>query len=188
VEPQGWRLDELRALFARVGVTGNHLGRKHARDVGLWPHPDVPLTAKRVRLLGQSRQHLLTARLTAPDPFRTHHSFEGARCEASNRDPAVSQTTAPCGWVPYVPLLRATVDPQCQRRVTYIARGDGPNFSRSREFVLTGEPVAVMRGGAQLAALLATGSSQLYIEFRKDGQPIDPSPWWAASEIEKVRG
>jgi len=52
---------------------------------------------------------------------------------------------------------------------------------------LTGEPVAVMRGGAQLAALLATGSSQLYIEFRKDGQPIDPSPWWGW-QIEKVRG
>jgi murein hydrolase activator len=28
----------------------------------------------------------------------------------------------------------------------------------------------------------------LYIEFRKDGTPIDPGPWWAASEGEKVRG
>jgi septal ring factor EnvC (AmiA/AmiB activator) len=56
------------------------------------------------------------------------------------------------------------------------------------EFLLTGEPVAVMRGGAQLAALLATGSHQLRVEFCKDGIPIDPSPWWAASEIEKVRG
>jgi septal ring factor EnvC (AmiA/AmiB activator) len=53
---------------------------------------------------------------------------------------------------------------------------------QSIQDVLTGEPVAVMRGGAQLAALLATGSSQLYIEFRKDGTPIDPSLWWAASE------
>jgi len=28
----------------------------------------------------------------------------------------------------------------------------------------------------------------LYIEFRKDGTPIDPGPWWATSESEKVRG
>jgi hypothetical protein len=26
------------------------------------------------------------------------------------------------------------------------------------------------------------------VEFRKDGTPIDPSPWWAANEGEKVRG
>ena len=28
----------------------------------------------------------------------------------------------------------------------------------------------------------------LYVEFRKDGTPIDSGPWWAASEGEKVRG
>jgi len=58
------------------------------------------------------------------------------------------------------------------------------------QFVLTGEPVAVMGNGSQIAAILATGSSQpvLYIEFRKDGQPVDPGPWWAAGEGEKVRG
>jgi len=26
------------------------------------------------------------------------------------------------------------------------------------------------------------------VDFRKDGTPIDPSPWWAANEGEKVRG
>jgi hypothetical protein len=26
------------------------------------------------------------------------------------------------------------------------------------------------------------------VEFRKDGTPIDPSPWWAKNEDEKVRG
>lgn len=57
------------------------------------------------------------------------------------------------------------------------------------QFVLTGEPVAVMGGGPQAAAAVATGSSQpiLYIEFRKDGTPVDPSPWWA-HDSEKVRG
>jgi len=58
------------------------------------------------------------------------------------------------------------------------------------QFVLTGEPVAVMGNGPQIAAILATGSTQpvLYIEFRKDGLPVDPGPWWAAGGSEKVRG
>ncbi|HZT27321.1 MAG TPA: peptidoglycan DD-metalloendopeptidase family protein [Pseudolabrys sp.] len=58
------------------------------------------------------------------------------------------------------------------------------------QFVLTGEPVAVMGDSSHIAAILATGSSQpvLYVEFRKDGIPVDPGPWWAAGEGEKVRG
>jgi septal ring factor EnvC (AmiA/AmiB activator) len=58
------------------------------------------------------------------------------------------------------------------------------------QFVLTGEPVAVMGGGSQVSATVATGAKQpvLYVEFRKDGTPIDPSPWWATNEGEKVRG
>jgi septal ring factor EnvC (AmiA/AmiB activator) len=58
------------------------------------------------------------------------------------------------------------------------------------QFVLTGEPVGVMGNSSHIAAILAAGSSQpvLYIEFRKDGTPVDPGPWWAAGEGEKVRG
>ncbi|MDT3685348.1 MAG: peptidoglycan DD-metalloendopeptidase family protein [Pseudorhodoplanes sp.] len=59
------------------------------------------------------------------------------------------------------------------------------------QFVLTGEPVAVMgSGAAQVAAAVPVGTSQpvLYVEFRKDGTPVDPGPWWAKSESEKVRG
>lgn len=58
------------------------------------------------------------------------------------------------------------------------------------QFVLAGEPVATMGTGSHIAAILASGSSQpvLYIEFRKDGTPVDPGPWWVAGEGEKVRG
>jgi septal ring factor EnvC (AmiA/AmiB activator) len=58
------------------------------------------------------------------------------------------------------------------------------------QFVLTGEPVAVMGNKSQLAATtpLTTSQPVLYVEFRKDGTPVDPGPWWAASESEKVRG
>jgi septal ring factor EnvC (AmiA/AmiB activator) len=59
------------------------------------------------------------------------------------------------------------------------------------QFVLTGEPVATMGdGSAKTAAAIAIGAAQpiLYVEFRKDGTPIDPGPWWARPEMKKVRG
>jgi murein hydrolase activator len=59
------------------------------------------------------------------------------------------------------------------------------------QFVLAGEPLASMGdGAAQTAATIAIGAKQpvLYVEFRKDGAPIDPSPWWAKSDIRKVGG
>jgi septal ring factor EnvC (AmiA/AmiB activator) len=59
------------------------------------------------------------------------------------------------------------------------------------QFVLAGEPVGVMGGGATLGqSFIASGPSDrsvLYVEFRKDGNSIDPTPWWASAE-EKVRG
>ena len=59
------------------------------------------------------------------------------------------------------------------------------------QFVLAGEPVGSMGDGvSKTASAIAIGASQpvLYVEFRKDGAAIDPSPWWAKSELEKVRG
>jgi septal ring factor EnvC (AmiA/AmiB activator) len=59
------------------------------------------------------------------------------------------------------------------------------------QFVLAGEPVAVM-GSRQFASLgdLDHSSVQplLYVEFRKDGNSIDPSPWWDRRDEEEVRG
>lgn len=59
------------------------------------------------------------------------------------------------------------------------------------QFVLAGEPVASMgEASGKTAAAIAIGAAQpvLYVEFRKDGAAIDPGPWWAKSEREKVRG
>jgi septal ring factor EnvC (AmiA/AmiB activator) len=48
--------------------------------------------------------------------------------------------------------------------------------------VLAGEPVGVM-GEAKVASATASGignaGPELYVEFRKDGKPVDPAPWWA---------
>jgi len=59
------------------------------------------------------------------------------------------------------------------------------------QFVLAGEPVATMGDTSSLSAGnggVETGGPVLYVEFRKDGGSIDPSPWWAKSQGEKVRG
>lgn len=58
------------------------------------------------------------------------------------------------------------------------------------QFILSGEPVGAM-GDSAVPALQREqdkGQPLLYIEFRKDGAPIDPSPWWAKTDGEKVRG
>ncbi len=59
------------------------------------------------------------------------------------------------------------------------------------QFVLAGEPVATMGdGAARTAATIAIGGKEpiLYVEFRKGGTSIDPSPWWAKSDMRKVGG
>ena len=107
---------------------------------------------------------------------------------------AGAQVTAPAdGWVVYAGPFRS------YGQLLILNAGNGYHILLAGmdrisvdlgQFVLTGEPVAVMGNGSHIAAILATGSSQpvLYIEFRKDGTPVDPGPWWAAGEGEKVRG
>ncbi|MGA8611483.1 MAG: murein hydrolase activator EnvC [Xanthobacteraceae bacterium] len=105
-----------------------------------------------------------------------------------------AQITAPCdGWVVYAGPFRS------YGQLLILNAGSGYHVLLAGmerisvdlgQFVLTGEPVAVMGGPAQVSAAVTAGSKQpvLYVEFRKDGTPIDPSPWWATNEGEKVRG
>ena len=107
---------------------------------------------------------------------------------------AGAQVTAPAdGWVVYAGPFRS------YGQLLILNAGNGYHILLAGmerisvdlgQFVLTGEPVAVMGNSSHIAAILATGSSQpvLYIEFRKDGTPVDPGPWWAAGEGEKARG
>ena len=105
-----------------------------------------------------------------------------------------AQITAPCdGWVVYAGAFRS------YGQLLILNAGGGYHVLLAGmdrisvdlgQFVLTGEPVAVMGDGSQAAATVTTEPKQpvLYVEFRKDGVPIDPSPWWATNEGEKVRG
>ncbi len=55
------------------------------------------------------------------------------------------------------------------------------------QFVLAGEPVAVMGANAPASGQAKKASPVLYVEFRKDGRAVDPGPWWADG-IGKVQG
>jgi septal ring factor EnvC (AmiA/AmiB activator) len=104
------------------------------------------------------------------------------------------QVTTPCdGWVVYAGPFRS------YGQLLILNAGGGYHVLIAGmerisvnigQFVLTGEPIATMGKTSQVASILATSASQpvLYVEFRKDGTPIDPGPWWAANEGEKVRG
>ncbi|WP_458761422.1 murein hydrolase activator EnvC family protein [Afipia sp. TerB] len=105
-----------------------------------------------------------------------------------------AQVTTPCdGWVVYAGPFRS------YGQLLILNAGGGYHVLIAGmerisvnigQFVLTGEPVATMGTQSQVASILAAPSSQpvLYVEFRKDGTPIDPGPWWAAGKGEKVRG
>ncbi len=105
-----------------------------------------------------------------------------------------AQVTTPCdGWVVYAGPFRS------YGQLLILNAGGGYHVLIAGmehisvnigQFVLAGEPVATMGTTSQVASIFAPNVSQpvLYVEFRKDGTPIDPGPWWAAKEGVKVRG
>lgn len=141
---------------------------------GLLP---LPVSGVRIRSFG------------APD------HFGGTERGMSIATRAGAQVTSPSdGWVVYAGPFRT------YGQLLILNAGDGYHIVLAGmerisvdigQFVLTGEPVAVMgSGSSQIAAAGPVGTSQpvLYVEFRKDGTPVDPGPWWVKSESEKVRG
>jgi len=138
-------------------------------------HLQLPVNGVRVREFG------------APD------TLGGTEKGLSIATKAEAQVTSPCdGWVVYASPFRN------YGQVLILDAGDGYHIVLAGmdrisvsigQFVLTGEPVATMGNSSPMAATLSSASGQpvLYVEFRKDGTPVDPSPWWA-TEREKVRG
>jgi murein hydrolase activator len=53
---------------------------------------------------------------------------------------------------------------------------------RLGQSVVAGEPIGAM-GEARVASIATSGDEEsgpeLYVEFRKEGKPVDPAPWWA---------
>lgn len=111
-----------------------------------------------------------------------------------------ARVTAPCdGWVVYAGEFRS------YGQLLIINAGGGYHVLIAGlsqmdvgpgQFVLAAEPIGTMSGAPRTAQLATerTGMGQppqssapvLYIEFRKDGEPINSDPWWAAPH-EKVQ-
>lgn len=126
--------------------------------------------------------------------FGTSDGFGGQEKGVTFGTRPEAQVAAPCdGWVVYAGPFRS------YGQLLIINAGGGYHILLAGmdkitvelgQFVLSGEPVAVMGQGPRLASPVGLGTAQpiLYVEFRKDGDSIDPTPWWATSESEKVRG
>ncbi len=126
--------------------------------------------------------------------FGAADSLGGAQKGMSVTARPGAQVTAPCdGWVVYAAPYRS------YGQLLILNAGGGYHVLLAGmdrisvdlgQFVLTGEPLGVMGSSGETSSGFGTSASQpvLYIEFRKDGLPVDPSPWWATNNSEKVRG
>lgn len=106
-----------------------------------------------------------------------------------------AQVTAPSdGWVAYAGEFRGYGE------LLIINAGEGYHVLLAGmekitvdvgQFVRAGEPVGTMGAQAVQSAVIGTQPESadpiLYVEFRKNGNAIDPRPWWAGND-EKVRG
>jgi septal ring factor EnvC (AmiA/AmiB activator) len=103
-----------------------------------------------------------------------------------------AQITSPCdGWVVYAGPFRS------YGQILIINAGGGYHVLLAGmsqvdvqlgQFVLAAEPVGTMAAASRAAAQKTqVNAPVLYVEFRKDGRPIDPDPWWADSS-QKVQG
>lgn len=138
----------------------------------------LPLPAKGIRLSGFGQK----------DQFG--RKVQGISISTRTR----AQITSPCdGWIKYAGPFRT------YGQLLIIDAGGGYHVllagmnridASLGQFVLAGEPIGVM-GAPQKSEERAEGQKDrqpvLYVEFRKDGRPIDPDPWWASGP-EKARG
>jgi septal ring factor EnvC (AmiA/AmiB activator) len=107
-------------------------------------------------------------------------------------DPGALVTTPADGWVVYAGPFRSygqLLILNVGENYDLVLAGMNRIDAAIGQFVVAGEPVGRMKSRrlASAGALaLASGSPTLYIEFRKDGEPIDPAPWWADNPSKRV--
>lgn len=84
----------------------------------------------------------------------------------------------------YIQIFAAALDPDAGGGYHIVMAGSGPNRcgASAGQFVLAGNPVGAMgENFASVAPIEVGGAPLLYIEFRKDGKPADPAPWWSGA-------
>jgi septal ring factor EnvC (AmiA/AmiB activator) len=142
----------------------------------------------------------LTAKLDLPvagDILRFYGDDDGTGHQAQGMTIAAAAdnvVTAPAdGWIMFAGPFRS------YGQMVIMNTGDGFHMilsgmdkvtARQGQFAVAGEPIGRM-GTKRIASAadvnLETDRPTLYIEFRKDGKPVDSRPWWNAKELGKAR-
>jgi septal ring factor EnvC (AmiA/AmiB activator) len=124
------------------------------------------------------------------DADGTGHTAQGLVLAAN---PGALVTAPSDGWIVFAGTFRS------YGRMIILNAGEGYHLVlsgmdrvnvREGQFVVAGEPLAVMgekRVASVNALALETDKPTLYIEFRKNGKPVDSRPWWSATESGKAR-
>jgi septal ring factor EnvC (AmiA/AmiB activator) len=194
------QVDSLKDLITRLEQGLGPAGRKARLDDKAGERPDFAALNDPGRLVPAVAFATAKGRLPLPvngvriKEFGAPDGVGGTEKGLTVAARPGAQITAPCdGWVVYAGPFRN------YGQLLILNAGSGYHVLLAGmdrisvdlgQFVVTGEPVAVMgvSGGQAPAAPAGPKRSMLYVEFRKDGTPVDPSPWWATSEGEKVRG
>jgi murein hydrolase activator len=188
--------DTLKDLIAKLSEDATRLAAlpPAGRDAAPTPPHDIPRLAPAVAFAQAKGTLRLPVNGIRMREFGASDGLGGIEKGLSVATRSGAQVTAPSdGWVVYAGPFRS------YGQLLILNAGGGYHILLAGmerisvdlgQFVLTGEPVAIMGGGPRTAAAAAMGTSQpiLYIEFRKDGTPVDPGPWWAVTDSEKVRG
>jgi septal ring factor EnvC (AmiA/AmiB activator) len=132
--------------------------------------------------------HLARGQLPLPAQGRKVLSFgEKTQSGATSKGLVVetrydARITSPCdGWIVYAGEFRS------YGQLLIINAGGGYHVLlaglsqidvQHSQFVLASEPVGTMSAAPK--GKTQDNAPVLYVEFRKEGQPIDPEPWWVA--------
>ncbi len=149
------------------------------------------LAAQQLRIAPSQPFDELRGQLARPAAGRTITAFGdddglGGTARGDTMETSANAiVTAPSdGWVLYAGAFRAygnllIIDAGAGYHMV-LAGMDRIDVSQG-QFVVGGEPVGIM-GQIRLAGVTAAAAENdnptLYIEFRKDGDPVDPDPWW----------
>ncbi|MBL0374921.1 murein hydrolase activator EnvC [Rhizobium sp. KVB221] len=142
----------------------------------------------------------LTAKLDLPvagdvlrsfgDEDGTGHAAQGLTVAAG---PGLVVTAPADGWVMFAGPFRSygqMVIMNAGENYHIVLSGMDMVTARQGQFVVAGEPIGQM-GAKRIASAaglnLVTDRPTLYIEFRKDGKPVDSRPWWSAKDLGKAR-
>ncbi len=155
-----------------------------------------PLTGPPGRMKPAVPFHLAKGQLPSPAHGQRILSFGDTTSNGRKSQGIVIETrhggqiTSPCdGWVVYAGEFRS------YGQLLIINAGSGYHVLLAGlshidvqlgQFILAGEPVGTMTVAAK--GKVQDNAPVLYVEFRKEGRPIDPAPWWHESQQQKVQG